>query len=139
MNLIDALLKVDKKSFKGETRKVEVPRLSKLMDKDFIVTIRSLTPSEENEISEQTFGFGRKNKVEMDSAKEKKLTILAGVVDFDFKDKKLHEHLGVRNSFEAIDKLLFPGEQDDLSEQIKEISGYGKNAVVEMKDEVKNS
>lgn len=132
--LIEGLLNTDKSKFVRETKEIEIKRLTKLTGEPFVLKIQSITPDEEKEISDKAFKIKRDNRFDFDNDLSKKMMILKGVTDFDFKNSELMEHLGAINSHDLIGKLFIPGEIDEIEKQIKCISGYDDGVVEEVKN-----
>lgn len=59
--------------------------------------------------------------------------LLAGVVDPDFKNSALQEKYGAVTPAELIEKILLPGEIEDLSRTVEKLSGYRSVTIEEIK------
>lgn len=59
--------------------------------------------------------------------------LLAGVVDPDFKNSALQEKYGAVTPAELIEKILLPGEIEDLSRMVEKLSGYRSVTIEEIK------
>jgi hypothetical protein len=59
--------------------------------------------------------------------------LLAGVVDPDFKNAALQEKYGAVTPAELIEKILLPGEIEDLSRMVEKLSGYRSVTIEEIK------
>lgn len=59
--------------------------------------------------------------------------LLAGVVDPDFKNAALQEKYSAATPAELVEKLLLPGEIEDLSRTVEKLSGYRSVTIEEIK------
>lgn len=132
MNTLDLLLKADMEKFKLPTKKVEIPRLSTLFNGQAIFTCRALSSSKYSEIQEAA-NFDGGNQ-EINVGEIQMMTVLAGVIEPNFRDKELMEHFKTPTPAELVKKLLLPGEIVTLFNVISDISGFGDDVIKEIKN-----
>lgn len=126
MGALDLLLSRDlKKAFDRPEAVVEVPRLSEMFGEPFEVRVRAITMSEFDDLPKD----GDSNVH----------VVLAGVVEPDLRNPALLEKLrpegrkGPLLPFEAVNRLFLPGEVVGLYKVISDLSGFGREAVRELK------
>ena len=59
--------------------------------------------------------------------------LLAGVIDPDLKTKDLMEKYKAATPAELVKKMLLPGEIEDISRAVEQLSGYRTNTIEEIK------
>lgn len=127
MSIFDKLLETDVEKLQGkEKRKYEVKRLSDVIGEPFYVTCKPLS-------NEQVSHIGEISKKETDM----RLHVVLEACSIEGKpinNKELLDKLGVLTGKEAVEKLFLPGEIYALFDFVQEISGYGRNAVEEIKN-----
>lgn len=127
MNIFDLLLETDAEKLKENSKKdFEVKRLSKALGTPFKVTCRALTNEQIAHISEIS-----KN------ATDDKLNAIIEACTIDgkrFTDSQLLEKFKVSTSKALLEKLFLPGEVFEMYKAINELSGYGRDAVREIKN-----
>lgn len=125
MNIIDLLLETDaKKLEESTTKKYEITRLSKVLGQKFEIEIHGLTSKKINEL------------LDMETKDVRNFTILEAVkVDGKkLNNSKLMEKFGVVEPQDLLNKIFTSGELDAIYKQINELSGYKKDAVIEIKN-----
>lgn len=75
---------------------------------------------------------------EMENGEGNALIVYEGIVEPNLKDSKLHEAYGINNPVDIVDAIFLPGEADSLSGEIVKLSGYDKNSIQDVVEEVKN-
>ena len=109
-SLLDLLMKNDLP--KAEVREFKVRRFSKAWGEDVIFKIKPI-------------GYNRMTEIRQIEGNDFDIhLILAGVVEPDFKDKKLQAKLGVLTPVDCVKKLLTPGEITELVYAIEISNGY---------------
>jgi len=134
---LDLLLKMDKSKIQRPTAKIEMSRLSELVGEAVIFTCQALTMDEFEEVQEVSVSFGKKGELEEFSTNKVQIfTLLKGIVDPKLSDSKLLEAYGVTTPKQLIEesKLLLPGEVTQLYNVISSLSGFGDEAVKELKN-----
>lgn len=120
--LLDLLLQAPDVSRELPTKKVRIKRLSKLLGKDVVFTLRALP-------------YGRVEDVKgMESGADIAI-LLSGLVDPDPKDEALNQHFNAVTPAEMLKQLLLPGEIDDLSREVERLSGYRTRTIEEIKND----
>lgn len=114
MTALEILLGGDKIE-KRQEKKVKVKRL------DLVFTLQSL-------------GYNRVAEIRKLGDERVPLhIILAGTVDPDFKNTALQEKYGAATPAELVEKLLLPGEIEDLSREVEKLSGYRSVTIEQVK------
>ncbi len=125
MNLVDKLLKFDPSKVANPERKVTL-KLPKLGNKPFEFNCKALDADVYAEIQEEQVEYKIKKKggaeMKFSTHQGKLKKILFGCAEL--KNKELIAHFGVKTPFELIEKILVPGNIDDLSDVIDDLSGY---------------
>lgn len=132
MSTLDLLLKIDRTKVVRPTKKVELPRLSALAGETVIFTLQALTYEEQEEISEISASDG-----EIDQGSIRAHTVIKGLLDPSLKSSELLKHQGVATPKELLlqTNFLLPGELFQLYSEISDLSGFGEDAVTEVKNE----
>lgn len=133
-NALSLLLNSKKDVSELPKRKIEIPRLSELMGEPFIVEIRAITNKEFKGIQNLSVKIENSDNIDIDDDLIKRLTILDGTLDPNLKDKELREKFNVPTPLEMIDALFLPGEYHQIYNEISELSGFGKDAVKDVKN-----
>lgn len=134
---LDLLLKMDKSKMQRPSRKIELNRLSELVGEPVIFTCQALTMDEFEEIQEISVSFSKKGELEDFSTNSVQIfTLLKGIMDPNLTDSKLLECYGAHTPKQLIEdsKLLLPGEVTQLYNVISDLSGFGEEAVKELKN-----
>lgn len=130
-DVLNLLLSADtQKVVERPTRKIEIKRLSAIAGAPVIFTIQGLTADEYGDIQQKSIG----KHGDMDSSEIQILSVLHGVKDPSLKDKKLKEAYHVPNSRELVGKILAPGEILNIYNIVSDLSGFGDEAVEEIKN-----
>ncbi|RTE05489.1 phage tail assembly chaperone [Paenibacillus whitsoniae] len=129
-NTLDLLLSIHPDKLKRPVMDIEIKRLSEAAGGKVLFSIQALTPDEEEEIR----GIATSNDGDVDPVKTRIFAMLAGVKSPNLKDAKLLEKYGVITPKELVTKLLQPGEILQVYNKIMSLSGYGDDAVTELKN-----
>lgn len=129
-NVLDLLLATDVSKIVKPKKQVEIKRLSSITGGKVIFTCQGLNSEEINYIVESS-----KKQSETDGKDILRFYVVESVKDPDFKNKDLMEKYKALTPIELVDKMLLPGEISQLYDVISELSGFGKNAVEEVKNE----
>jgi hypothetical protein len=129
MNIIEKLLKLDAGKIELPQKEVEIKRLSKLSGEKVIFKLQGVHPDKQDSIREMAIKGDK-----IDVAEVRLENILEGVKEPNLRDAALMKHFGAATPYDLVNKLLLPGEQDALYENIQELSGYGDDAVQEVKN-----
>lgn len=135
MNLVERLLKVDKKEFdKIETKEIPSKQLSKLVGAGAKVTIRAVDGDFFGGLSAS--GLDASGEVDYSKIFSTNAKIAAtGIVDPNLKDEELLKHLGVATPADAA-KKIFKGEINKISAEIAKLSGFDNEETTDK--EIKN-
>lgn len=127
MGILERLLETDAEKLSIQEKKdYEVKRISRVIGEPFVVTCHGLT-------SEQVRHVGEISKNDADM----RLQVVLEACTFEgkrFKEEALQKKLGAATGKEVVEKLFKPGEVFALYDIINELSGYGKNAIAEVKN-----
>ena len=137
VNVLDLLLGSDIGEIKLPTKQVEIARLSELFGKPFVVTCKALTPDKYEEVQEMALNVQSKD-VDLDINLLQLFVVLEGVCDDTekpmFKNKDLMKKFKAQTPKELVRKILLSGEIAHLYGTISELSGFGDDAVKEVKN-----
>lgn len=126
MSILDLLLETDiDKLQNNNSKNYEIKRLTKILGEKFIVTCTLLTNEQMmhiGEISKTNFDIKLNAVLEACKIEGKKLN-----------NEALMKKFNVVSAKELIGKLFLPGEVYELYNIINDLSGYGKDAVKEVK------
>lgn len=117
---MDLLLKVDKSKLTRPTQEVEVKRLSEILGEPFTVTCQALTADEFKELE--------------DTKTANEDMVIKGVKDPDFTNQQVIEYYGAVTAIEAVNAIFLPGEITSLVKVITNLSGFGTDAIKEIKN-----
>ena len=105
------------------TRKYRIKRLSEACGEDVIFTLRGLP-------------YGRVSELKETNSTDLNVHILlAGVVEPDFKDRRLAERFGGATPAETVKAMLLAGEIEDISRAVERLCGYRRDTIEEIKNE----
>ena len=137
VNILDLLLGSDIGEISLPTKHIEIKRLSKVYGAPFIVTCKALSPEKYEEVQDMAVNVSGKD-VDLDVNLLQMFVVLEGVVDEAgkpmFKNKDLMAKFKASTPKELIKKVLLSGEIANLYGEISELSGFGEDAVVEVKN-----
>lgn len=126
MSILDLLLESDIEKLKSDnSQNIEIKRLSKVLGEKFIVTCHPLTHEDVTHIGEVS-----KTNVDM------KLNAIFEACRLEgkkFNNEDLMKKFDVVSAKDLLNKLFLPGEVSAIYNVVNEISGYGKDAVKEVK------
>lgn len=142
MDLLDLLLNADTSKFKVKEKQVEIPRLSEALGSKFVITLSMLPVAVHERIMESM------NDVKLDedgnvlyenNTEEGKITILVEACHTSdgrqlFKNTSLMKKFNVRSNKALIRAMLTPGEIQKLYQRYRELSGYIKTSVEDIKN-----
>lgn len=137
VNILDLLLGADIGEIKLPTKQVEITRLSEIYGKPFILTCRALTPEKYEEVQDMALSVQGKD-VDLDVNLLQIFVTIEGVVDDSgkllFKNTELMSKFKAQTPKELVRKLLLSGEIASVHSTISELSGFGDDAVKEVKN-----
>lgn len=113
MNIIEILLS---KNAQKPTREFEIKRLSEIIGKPFIATVRALSYEELDGIQE---------RAGENSIKARSMTILMAVSFEGSKLSEFKENAGVTTANEMVSRVFLPGEIKSLYNAVFDVSGFG--------------
>lgn len=127
MSILDLLLETDVEKLQHANKKdFEIKRLSKALGEKFLIECRPLTNQQIEHIGEIS-----KSNADM------KLNAILESCRLEgkrFNHQQLMNKFGVATPIDLLNKLLLPGEIFELYNAVNELSGYGKDAVKEIKN-----
>lgn len=121
-NTLDLLLNMEVQA--PREKAVKIKRLSEICGKDVIFRIRQISYDRLHEIVEQ-------HRTSGDMAI---FTVLAGVVSPNLKNKELMVKYGAVTPAELIEKMLLPGEIEDIDREIEQLCGYRYSTIEEVNE-----
>ncbi len=130
-NTLDLLLASNLDKITRPAKEVEIKRLSGLTGGKVIFSCEALTTDEFFDIQETVSRSKSENVIN----EIKLFTLLKGVKSPDLKSKELMDKFDVPKPTEVVKKLLLPGEIQDIYDIISSLSGFGEDAVEEIKNE----
>jgi hypothetical protein len=130
---LDLLLKMDKTKLVRPIRQVEIKRLSEASGEPFVVTCQALCPDEFQEIQDMISVDTNEGTVKAQKNIQAEY-VIKGVINPDFKNQQIIEYYGATNAAEAVTNIFLPGEITGLFNIINKLSGFGNDAVTEIKN-----
>lgn len=114
-------------------KSIEIPRLSQAFGEKMTFTIRALNNKEFKNIQDLAIKFDKKD-TDIDTSLVQSMILIEGIVEPSLKDKELRDRFGVATPIDLLEKLLLPGEILHLYNQISELSGFGDDSIVQIKN-----
>ena len=134
MSFANILLKLDKQQLELPKKKIEMPRLSKLLKEKMIFEIQGINQEKLDEITDMATNIDMKTRdVNIDFTELKLSIICEGVKNPSFRDKELLEHFQVSTPYDLVKLMLTSGERDALYNEIQALSGYNSEVIKEIK------
>lgn len=137
VNILDLLLGSDIGEIKLPTKQVEITRLTEAYGKPFIITCKALTPERYEEVQDMAVNVQGKD-VDLDVTLLQLFVTIEGVVDEAgkplFKNKDLMAKFKAQTPKELVRKILLSGEITNVYSEIAKLSGFGEDAVKEVKN-----
>ena len=137
VNVLDLLLGSDIGEIKLPTKDVEITRLSKVFGKPFILTCQALSPERYEEVQDMAVSVKGKD-VDLDVSMLQLFTVIEGVIDTNgkplFKSADLRTKYKVPSPKDLLRKILLSGEITAVYTEIAKLSGFGDEAVKEVKN-----
>lgn len=137
VNILDLLLGSDIGEIKLPTKEVEITRLSAVYGSPFVLKVKALTPERFEEIQDMSVKVKGKD-ADIDITLLQLFSVIEGVVDDTgapmFKNKELMKKFKASTPKELIRKLLLSGEIAKLYGEISDLSGFGDDAIKEVKN-----
>lgn len=137
VNILDLLLGSDVNAIKLPTKNVEITRLSEIFGKPFILTCQALSPEKYEEVQDMAVSVKGKD-VDLDVSQLQLFTVMEGVIDESgkplFKSSELRNKYKVPTPKDMVRKILLSGEITAVYTQIAKLSGFGDEAVKEVKN-----
>ncbi|CAD5898096.1 hypothetical protein R6Z02_01395 [Carnobacterium maltaromaticum] len=100
--------------------------------------IKPMTSKEYNRYQKDSTKIGKKGSVSFDSNEYQMNVIINHTVDPDFRDATTISQAGVVTPEQLVNKLLLPGEVNELAKGIQQISGFD-DSIDELRDQAKKS
>lgn len=121
MGTLEMLLKADKEKFKVADKKINIKRLSEELGEEVVFTIKHLSLDKINEIRESN---SEDVTVHM---------VIEAVKEPSFKSKELMEKYDAITPVDLINKILLPGEIEEIYILLSKMNGYRKETIEEIK------
>lgn len=137
VNVLDLLLGSDIGEIKLPTKQVEITRLSEIYGKPFVVTCKALTPDKYEEVQDMAVNVQHKD-VDLDVNLLQIFVVIEGVVDDAgkpmLKNKDLMAKFKAKTPKELLRTIFLSGEIANMYAEISTLSGFGDDAVKEVKN-----
>lgn len=137
LNILDLLLGSDIGDIKLPTKQVEINRLSEVYGTPFVLTVSALSPDKYEEVQDMAVSIKNKD-ADIDVSLLQVLVVMEGVLDPSgkpmFKNKDVMAKFKASTPKELVRKLLLSGEVAQIYGEISELSGFGDNAIKEVKN-----
>ena len=137
VNILDLLLGSDIGDIKLPTKQVEIVRLSEVYGAPFVITVSALSPDKYEEVQDMAVSVKGKD-ADIDINLLQILTVMEGALDPSgkpmFKNKDLMTKFKASTPKELVRKLLLSGEVAHIYGVIADLSGFGDNAITEVKN-----
>ena len=134
MNAVELLMSVDRGKIEALPEKtIELKRLSEMVGEPYNVTMRAIPARRAVEIL--STGADRDGGVDYGKAFDANLlTVAAGLVEPDLKDRSLQKHFGAATPKDLAEKVFTGGEIAQMATIIMQLSGYGTETETEIKN-----
>jgi hypothetical protein len=136
-NTLSLLLGADRGKLRiMPSKEINITRLSELVGQPVIFTIRALTGEEFQEAQQSAMSISKRGEVEdLDSRMLQIMCVLNGTQEPNLKDKQLLDLYEAATPDQLLNgAFLLPGEVSQLFNAIQELSGFGSDAVEEVKN-----
>lgn len=137
VNILDLLLGSDIGDIKLPTKQVEIKRLSEVYGAPFVITVSALSPDKYEEVQDMAVSVKGKD-ADIDINLLQSLTVMEGALDPSgkpmFKNKDLMAKFKASTPKELVRKLLLSGEVAHIYGEIANLSGFGDDAITEVKN-----
>lgn len=137
VNVLDLLLGADVGEIKLPTKQIEITRLTEVFGAPFILTCKALSPDKFEEVQDMAVSIKGKD-ADIEVSLLQLLVVMEGVVDGSekpmFKNKDLMAKFKAPSPKDLVKKLLLSGEITQIYQTISTLSGFGENAVKEVKN-----
>lgn len=137
VNVLDLLLGADVGEIKLPTKQIEITRLTEVFGASFILTCKALSPDKFEEVQDMAVSIKGKD-ADIEVSLLQLLVVMEGVVDSSekpmFKNKELMTKFKAPSPKELVRKILLSGEITQIYQTISTLSGFGDNAVKEVKN-----
>lgn len=137
VNVLDLLLGADIGKIELPTKDFEITRLSELYGAPFIVTCKALSHSKYEELQDMALDVNGK-EVEIDTDLLQTFTVMECILDGTgnqlFKNKDVMRKFNAKTPKELVKVLLLNGEVTALYNVIAKLSGFGDDAIKEVKN-----
>ena len=137
VNILDLMLGSDIGEIKLPTKQVEITRLSAVYGVPYIITCKALSPEKYEEVQDMALDVKGKD-VDIDVPLLQLFVVIEGVVDANgkpmFKNKDLMAKFKAQTPKELVRKIFLSGEITSVYSEIGKLSGFGDDAVQEVKN-----
>jgi hypothetical protein len=137
VNVLDLLLGSDIGEIKLPTKEMEITRLSNVFGAPFVITVSALSPDRYEEVQDMAVSVKGKD-ADIEISLLQILVVLEGVVDPNgkpmFKNRDLMSKFKASTPKELVRKIFLSGEIASIYGEIANLSGFGEDAVTEVKN-----
>lgn len=139
MNFAEALLAADTGKMTAKaTKKVEIPRLTKLLGFPFVLELKQISARRIQEIQMRGTKINEDKSVEIDNGKLNMGMLCDGISNKEFDQPDILKKFGCATRKDLFMKLFKPGEIQDIAEAISKLCGYSVKNLQDMTEQVKN-
>lgn len=132
-NVMDLLLQTDENKLVKPTKDVEITRLSGIVGEKVIFTCEGMMIDKYAEMRDNATR-AKGDGEELDALDLQVFMVLEGVKSPSLKSEELRGKYKAATPKELVKKILLPGEIKRLYETIADLSGFGDEAVQEVKN-----
>lgn len=133
-NLINILMETDPEKLARKERKdIEIKRLSGVLGKPFVVTVKAIQGERYTELVGDM--IDEDGTVVYANAYNTNLMVaMEGMVSPDVKNTELQKHFGCASPKDLMEKLFNGGELSKIADMVTDLSGYGKDTEKKVKN-----
>ena len=138
-NVIDILLGGDVGAVRLPTKQYEIKRLSEIYGSPFVVTLKALSAEKWEEVQDMSLSIRGKD-VDVNSNLMQIFIVMESVYSDPeaksllFKNPELKAKFNAKTPKELVRKILLSGEIMHIYDMVSELSGFGDDAVTEIKN-----
>lgn len=138
-NALEMLLGADVGNIKLPTKQYEIPRLTQVFGAPFIITLKALSAEKWEEVQDMALNIKGKD-VDVDNNLLQTFIVMESTYEDEeatklfFKNKDLMAHFGAATPKELVKKILISGEIVNVYGEVSNLSGFGDDAVTEVKN-----
>lgn len=138
-NAMEMLLGADVGALKLPTKQYEIPRLTAAFGAPFIITLKALSAEKWEEVQDMALNIKGKD-VDVDNNLLQTFIVMESTYEDEeatklfFKNKELMAKFNAATPKELVKKILISGEIVNVYGEVSNLSGFGDDAVTEVKN-----